>query len=146
MIHRNGYTALSYAMRSAFLLPLLALCISGCGGGHPSTVSGTVSLDQQPLATGTVTFHPEGGGAAAYGNVDASGKYMISTGTSQGLEPGDYRVTVVALELIPGPHPDDAPSGRRITPQQYQDLETTPLRVSVERGANTCDLALSSKQ
>ncbi|MCA9267350.1 MAG: hypothetical protein KDA41_02715, partial [Planctomycetales bacterium] len=119
---------------------------TGCGGRHDSSVHGAVTLDGQPLRTGTVTFHPAAGGAAAYGRIAADGQYTIKTGSERGLDPGEYRVTVVAIEMSPAANANDAPSGKRITPAAYQNVGTTPLTATVTAGGNQIDLAVASTE
>ena len=49
------------------LLALLTyiLAVAGCGSPYDSSVSGTVTLDGQPLTIGTVTFFPDQSGPVA---------------------------------------------------------------------------------
>src|SRR4051812_37296397 len=77
----------------------------GCGGPQAARVSGTVTLDDQPLTKGSVTFNPVGTGALASGQIDAQGRYQLRTGTDLGCAPGSYIVTVVATEPVPQKSP-----------------------------------------
>ena len=70
----------------AVLLALVALCLSGCGSSEDYSlvpVSGTITLDGQPLAGASISFQREcgdatvGPGSAAV--TDASGKYELKT-------------------------------------------------------------------
>src|SRR5690554_4660989 len=91
------------ASRTARRLPALVLlgALLGCGSAHEAQVSGKITLDGAPLTTGTVAFHPVGGGPVAYGVVDRQGKYQLQTGTTHGLAAGEYRVLVVATGELP---------------------------------------------
>lgn len=79
------------------LLSVLALLISsGCGGpnyGSPVKVSGTVTVDDQPLAGALVTFHSTDGREAEHSTFNATsgddGKYEIA-----GVYPGAYNVII----------------------------------------------------
>jgi hypothetical protein len=114
----------------------------GCGA-HDSSVYGTVTLDRKPLETGTVTFHPAGEGAVAYGRIGADGSYRLHTGAEQGLAAGEYIVTVVATAPPPDPHSEVV--GKLLTPARYGKLDQTDLRYTIEPGRNQIDLALQTK-
>ena len=98
--------------RGAFIALLVAAAgaaASGCSGSGDELprepVSGTVTLDNQPLASGMIQFTPVddkmgvGGGAPIGG-----GKFTISR--ESGLVPGSYRVAIFA-----GGHGGDAAKG-----------------------------------
>ena len=127
-------------------LLLVIACLwlaAGCGGPHDSSVYGTVTLDGKPLETGTVTFHPAGEGAVAYGRIGADGNYRLHTGAEQGLAPGEYVVTVVATALPPDPHSEIV--GKLLTPARYGNLDQTDLHFTIEPGKNQIDLPLQTK-
>jgi len=75
----------------------LLLLAAGCGGAE-ATVSGRVTLDNEPLERGTVTFVPQEGGTPGYGPIDSEGNYQVPSRGRAGLSPGRYAVTVVALD------------------------------------------------
>ena len=135
------------AMRISCLLgiALVALVVlSGCSP-NAATVTGTVTLDGQPLKTGDVSFHPAGGkGAVAYGKIDASGSYVVSTGDETGLAPGQYAVTVVATEAAPQPTGNVEVIPKVLTPMKYNTPETTDIKVEVKPGANEIPIELKS--
>ncbi|ADB18261.1 hypothetical protein Psta_3600 [Pirellula staleyi DSM 6068] len=127
----------------ALVTAVALLVAAGCGGLEAS-VSGVVKLDGAPLTKGDVAFHPVGKGTAAYGVVDGSGKYQLSTGTDAGLLPGDYVVTVVVTEEVPL-QPGAAPLPPKVTsPIKYSDKGQSPLRVTVKAGSNDIPLELSA--
>ena len=72
-------------MRNLFLL--LVVLVAGCGGGEfqISSVSGTVTFDDQPLAGAEVIFAPImvgdaiNVGPASIGTTDAEGRYSLTT-------------------------------------------------------------------
>lgn len=135
------------AMRVSFLLSiaLVALVVlSGCSP-NAATVTGTVTLDGQPLKMGDVSFHPaSGNGAVAYGKIDGSGKYVVSTGDETGLAPGQYAVTVVATEAIAEPTGNVEVIPKVLTPLKYNTPETTDIKVEVKQGANDIPIELKS--
>ena len=118
------------------------VALTGCGGGHGASVSGSVTLDGAPLDTGTVAFHPLGGGPTAYGGIHPNGTYRLKTGAGTGVPPGEYRVTVAAMTEPP----TDGPSvpGRMITPPRYADPAQSGLKFAVTPGSNRIDLELTT--
>ena len=82
---------------------VLAALLCGCGGNSGpdlEDVSGTVTLDGEPLPEATVRFLPESDGTAEYvrpatGVTDSSGWYSLSYSSSRdGALPGKYRVAI----------------------------------------------------
>ena len=121
---------------------------AGCSGPNAAQVSGTVTLDGQPLTTGMVSFYPDGGnGTPANGSIDASGRYSVSTGTDAGLAPGKYIAIVVATKDPPQPYDKTGAEipPIPITPGKYSSSTTSDLRFDVKPGPNTIPLSLKSK-
>ncbi|MDZ4784204.1 MAG: hypothetical protein SGJ19_28485 [Planctomycetia bacterium] len=106
-----------------------------------------VSLDGVPLTEGEVQFHSRGSSGTAYGPLRDGGAYALGTGSDSGLDPGEYKVTVVATEPMPKnlPAGTTPPIPKLLTPQLYGNLDTTPFTFTVKEGDNTIDLALTSK-
>lgn len=128
---------------------IMAMALAGCSGGNAATVSGVVTLDGQPLTTGNVSFYPDGGDQApAYGQIDAQGRYSLSTGTDEGLAPGKYVAVVVATKDPPQAY--DAQGSEippiPITPIKYGNTATSDLKVEVNAGDNEIPLALSGRK
>jgi len=119
----------------------IAVSVAGCGGPGAS-VEGVVTLDGRPLQGARITFHPDAAGPVAYGVSLADGSYRLKTGAKQsGLEPGGYRATVFALEVVEGA---EEKAGPLLTPAAYGDPAKTPLRCQVAPGANRIPLALET--
>lgn len=130
------------------MVAALAVCQAGCGK-HSASVSGTVTLDGKPLATGVVNFTPAATGASAYANIGADGRYALQTGAEAGLEPGSYKVTVAANATAEQAAAMGVKIGREgimplLTPPRYADVSTTPLVVDVKAGRQEIDLALEA--
>ena len=119
---------------------------AGCSGD--SSVSGKVTLDGNPLTSGTVTFHPTGSGPVGIGSIGEDGRFVVAVGTSKTLPPGEYIVTVVATEPLEkdkfdakgAPMAPKAP--KRITPDRYADKDMSDLRKTITTGSNVVDLEL----
>ena len=119
---------------------------AGCGG-RPASVAGFVKMAGAPLENGVVTFTPVKGGPSAYGTITAGGRYELKTGAGQGLELGDYVVTVAANAT-----PEQAVTmgikvGREgimplLTPLKYADTATSPLKATVKSGRQDLDFDL----
>lgn len=142
------YCFMSHFVRSSCVILLALVGFVGCNSA--ATVTGKITLDNAPLPTGEVTFYPSAQGALAIGSV-ANGSYELAIGQSDKIEPGDYRVTVIATGL-PAEGltigPDGRPTetvGERLTPEVYADPATTPLKATVKPGANSLDFDLKTQ-
>ena len=125
---------------------LAALALCGCGGPYDATVTGVASLDSKPLPGGVVSFSPQSTGAAAYGQIGTDGKYQIFTGREEGLNTGQYLVSVVSTEDTGdrGKNGGPPPMGKSITPEWYRDPQTSGLNFEVKSGDNEINLELTS--
>lgn len=127
---------------------LLACAVTGCSD-QTARVSGKVLLDDKPMKVeddqrGMLVFRPVAGGPTCSGLVSPDGTYKISTGSSAGLVPGDYMVSVRLIQLIPAKEGEAVPSGEPLTPAVYADPLTSGLTVAVKSGQNNVDIELSS--
>ncbi|QDT00802.1 carboxypeptidase-like regulatory domain-containing protein [Adhaeretor mobilis] len=133
--------------REVLTVALVAVTV-GCGGVYDSTISGKVSLDNQALSRGAITFQPITSGPPSTGRIKSDGSYRIRTGSEIGLPPGEYKVTIRANEAPANAVSKDGgppPIGKRITPVWYDRASTTPLSFQVQPGPNTYDIELSEK-
>ncbi len=86
--------------RVRLIAALLAGTAAGCGGGSTADVSGTVTLDEKPLAGATVTFTPtttkDDGVGGSYAKTEADGRYRLRTvvGDKSGAAIGKHKVTI----------------------------------------------------
>ena len=89
------------------MLVWVALCLGGCGGNDGRVkVTGTVSVDGQPLKSGSISFQPVAGNAApSSGGGVIGGQFDLPA--DRGLMPGKYQVTIAAFRstgrMFPGP-------------------------------------------
>lgn len=140
-------------------ISVFALAMSGCGKKEviklPPTApfSGTVKLDDQPLAGATVTFFPNTQKEhVANGATDANGKYELMTvgpEVVKGAVPGEYKVRI-SLSKTPDGKPVDlskkgAMPGRETLKLEYSDLQKTRLAATVPEKGGTKDFELKSK-
>ncbi len=131
-------------MRMTILL-LGLLPIVGCGDPNWGTVSGTVSLNDQPLESGTVAFYSEENGPTAYGQIRSDGSYYLKTGTKTGLKAGKYVATVISTTK-PDPDAKVEDPGKLLTPKKYSKRgKDNPLRFTVSGGGNTIDIKLKGQ-
>ena len=134
-------TRISLGAQMAILLAFSA-CMgwcTGCGPVGPPTgsVSGRVTYNGQPLATGVVTFINEKTGSGASSDLDSSGSYHIES-----IRTGKYNV---AVHRHPPPLSEDPrvfENWKLSIPDKYQDTQTSGLTVTVEEGRNTADFGL----
>ncbi len=136
---------------AALVLGLLVLG-SGCNSydGPPlHPVSGTVTLDGQPLANAGVMFLPRGDtrGNACLAMTDASGKYTLKTeeGGMPGAAEGEFAVTISKMKDPPAGQPAAAETGIEETlSAKYWDSAQTILTAKVPAGGATLDFPLVS--
>lgn len=114
----------------AVLVPL-APALAGCGPKYPQTipVTGTVILDDRPVAGAVVVFLPEQGQMAT-ATTDGTGRFVLSTfELADGALPGKHRVTVAKTTVEPG----DQEKVVFLVPKEYGHPKTTPLTCNVQK-------------
>lgn len=122
--------------------------LSGCGSDDPGPtlqpVTGTVFLDNKPLANADVTFQPLGEtpGIGGQSRTDESGKFQVNYARGgEGLPEGEYRVAV-SLRIMPDGQPAPADEqvdpiesqARETLPSKFSDIEKSELQVTVKQG------------
>ena len=143
----------------------IACCIAavacvGCGESGPplGQVSGTVTMDGQPLANALVTFTPEAGGRGSTGKTDASGKYELAFVDSKGALIGAHKVSVTTIKEaaaaveMSSDSPEYANQGSSADYDSAKTEEPIPakyntkteLTFDVKAGSNTYDIPLES--
>ena len=130
------------------LLPLVSCLLSlvvltGCGTSYEATITGTVTMNGSPLNKGTVSFHPTAGGPVATGTIQSDGSFSVTTATTQGLSPGEYKVTVVATDPPPASDTGEELPGVLLTAPEFGRLDSTPLTFTVQAGANNFDIPVN---
>lgn len=151
------------------VLSALALLISiGCGQSGPGLlpVSGRVTVDGEPVESGTVTFYP-GSGRPATSELSSGGRYQLTTYNSgDGAVSGHYVVTIYAQD-VQGSAPKlqnwsdelsyyDTPRDSSeallqaaktvwLVPEMYSDRSTSDLTADVNAAQTDYDFNLKLK-
>src|SRR4051812_18109818 len=100
----------------------LTFAAAGCAERRP-VVSGSVTLDGQPVANGAIQFFPVGGDGQTAGTAIRDGRYQMEA------SPGLMKVVINAPQVV-GQRPayDDEPNGARTdvvresVPPRYSDM------------------------
>lgn len=120
-------------MRLATLI-VLSLAAPAAAAGE---VAGVVTLDGQPLADATVTFHPaDKDQKPVAGRSGADGKYRVA-----GVPAGACAVTVTRLL----PDKKDPAKSRNVVAVRYADPKTSDIKVDVKPGKQGFDISLASR-
>ncbi|QDV71091.1 hypothetical protein Poly24_48240 [Rosistilla carotiformis] len=132
--------AISHA-RYGLSLPvaILAICCLGCSEDGPElgAVTGTVTLDGQPLSGALVTLAPESGRSSS-GRTDEAGHYELKfTFDRAGAHVGSHLVRITTAG-----NPESEARSEEKLPARYNS--ETELKAQVESGSNQLDFELTS--
>jgi hypothetical protein len=124
------------------LLCLMAL-LTGCGGpslGSPTTVTGKVTVDGQPLGNANIVLHYTGEREAEFrtfrGTSDAGGQFKIDK-----VYPGTYEVLVVEASS------EQADPGKAMAnPERLAPASGDKLQVEVKPQTAPLDLQLKRQK
>jgi hypothetical protein len=121
-----------------------ALLMASCSTGKEEClrVEGLITVNGQPLLSGTIVFHPD----ASKGNTSKReprgtivrgkpGRYRLTTDGQDGAPPGWYQVTVFALQPITRENSQRPPEW--LADPKYADLKTSGLAVMVNKDARS---------
>ena len=116
----------------------------GCSGdAKHGTVSGTVTLDGQPLKSGTIRFDSVDGRAAAADASVTDGKYTAK------MPPGDKRVSITSPKVVGTKKMYDTPDSpvvdvtEELLPKRYNGQ--SELTLTVKLGDQDAPFDLKSK-
>jgi hypothetical protein len=125
----------------AFAVCALSATTGGCSGrSELAAVTGTVTLDGQPLPSAFIVFAPTGSGTSSRGKTDAAGRYeMMFSDREKGAWIGENMVRISTGDVGSG----DQAGPKEIVPAVYN--RDTTLKVVVQPGSNTFDFQLDSK-
>ena len=143
----------------ALLAPLLVLVASGCNSGSADglvPVTGTVTLDDKPLANAVLTFIPSGEtlGQGGVARTDAAGKFEATSFDlkDKGLVQGNYRVVITkpvnpdGTDFVAAPDTDMMTATyKQLLPPIYSDQTQTKLTAEIPAAGKELEFKLSSK-
>jgi hypothetical protein len=124
---------------------MLAFIAVGCGGPSDfpeiAPVTGTVTMDGQPVPNAIVTFQPLEAGRPSYARTDENGRYeMIYTNDNPGARLGKHLVMISTQS--DGDEDQNIPRSRETIPAEY-NMRSNLERV-VEATDNVFDFELQS--
>ncbi len=129
---------------------LLVMSSPGCGKHddplNRQAISGSVTLDGQPLQQGTISFLPLEKKDTSGGATITSGKYSVAR--EQGLAPGKYKVMISASKsgVAGGQEAPGMPvMAAELIPEEYNTKSDKSVDVTV-KGPNTFDFDITSKK
>ncbi|WP_339728516.1 hypothetical protein [uncultured Gimesia sp.] len=139
---------------------LLLLTLSACGGGSDGPelgiVTGTVTLNEQPVSGALVSFVPNATknttGPASTATTDAGGKFTLKApGNRDGAVIGFHRVGVQCPGVVGvNVSTPDGGSGSATdnckVPAKYTDPNKSGITVEIKSGENDIPIKLSSKK
>lgn len=122
------------------------LFIVGCSGGLDDApdlfpVSGTVTLDGNPLEKGNIVFEPADGLGRPDGAAIENGKYSLT------CTQGEKIVRITATKEVPAEGGGDIPDYISIIPEKYNEKSELKASIKAESGdgANPNNFELTSK-
>ena len=125
---------------------ILSILVSGCGDSSATVpVTGTVKFESgEPLTGANVLFQPVDGGQRARGTVRSDGSFELGTAASDdGAVLGVHRVVVTPA--VPAEAIDDPQAiarHRATVDRRYQDIQSTPLEVTVKDDGSANDFEI----
>ena len=125
---------------ATWMVPVLFL--AGCGDSGPERgeVTGTVTLDGQPLVGATVEFQPQEG-SPSYGETDTEGRYRLGyTPEKPGAVVGEHTVRISTYR-VKGPPGAQEEVPERVPPEY--NTESTVTR-EVKPGENVFDFPIKT--
>src|SRR5689334_17734513 len=131
-----------------FILSCWALAaVAGCGPSKPpmAPVKGKVTLNGQPLKTGSILTVPEAG-KGAYALIGPDGYFELGTyAKTDGALVGTHKVAVVAAAENKGRKGPEGSGTKLLVPDRYVNVEMSQLTIEVKPGeTNTPTLELTS--
>jgi hypothetical protein len=132
-------------MRVHRLAGVVVVCalMAGCEDSKVAEVTGTVTVDGEPVAAGSITFFPADGQAPTAGTQITDGKYTAKVPIGVMKVSISYPKVAGTKKLYPTP---DSPVGtlwKEGLPAKYN--EQSELTFEVKPGKNTKDWELAGK-
>ena len=138
---------INIALRLLSVMLLFTVCMNGCNRNKTNmvSISGTVTLDGQPLEQGAITFYPEDGETSGGGGSIKDGKFTAN------VPPGKKKVTVLGTKVVGMEKLYDTPDSptrdkvAQTTPEIYDSYYSSPLRTEVTKEKKEYNFELDSK-
>jgi len=112
-------------LREIFILTIcIVVCLAGCTAEKTASIYGKVTLDNEPVASGSIVFLPSSGPGKKAAAAIENGLYSIAAADK--LPPGSYRVEISWRK----------PTGRQI-PSADPGIMTDERREAVPARYNT---------
>ena len=124
---------------------------AGCQPGiSTGQVKGTVTLDDKPLANGTIRFETPGKQSASGKIVQGQIVEVTTVKPGDGAPVGAHKVAIWALaesSNLPNPDKKDLSFmvGKSLIPASYNHPDTSGLTADIKPGLNTVEFKLVSK-
>ncbi|WP_425395236.1 hypothetical protein [Aeoliella sp.] len=116
-----------------------AFAMVGCSDGRPERVpvSGTLTIDGQPLAGAFVNFYPASG-RPSNGRTDESGRFVLGCfEDDDGAQVSTHEVSVIAVEEI-------APNTMKwYAPKKYSRVDTADLSYTIDQPVDDLSIDLT---
>ncbi len=126
----------------------IGLMLVGCSGELDATVTGKVTVDDRAAPLGEVTFYPADGDTnrpTPRGMISPDGTYSLKVGANSGLPSGQYKATVMVMEMLVPASENQPPGAKPLSPPRYGDPKTSGFEFTVKPGSNRIDLPLKGK-
>lgn len=137
---------MTFELRSLCCFLLVVVCLgwtAGCGGDRLplGRVTGTVTLDGEPLERAEIVFQPEDG-RPSYAKTDSQGSYELMFGADQpGAQIGRHRVMITTFDVITEDEENPLEIPERLPDRYHRNSE---LVEEVQSGRNVIDFDLRS--
>ncbi len=121
-----------------YLVIVSCFLVVGCGDGGPELyeISGTVTIDGEPLSKGAVRFVPLVGEQSVSAIAEDGSFTLKCRDKYLGAYPGEHRITVYAAEAL------GETKIRWFAPKEYAYPATTPLKEVIEGPNENMELKL----
>jgi len=136
------------------------ITLAGCGGGpersQTGTITGTVTLDDQPIEAGTIIFESDNSRPASGKIVDGKIVDVMTYEPGDGVPIGSQRIAIQASSVGESVEVADPSAtgpvdlnymggGNSLVPKKYTDPNTSGLTAEIEAGENTVSFQLKSE-
>jgi hypothetical protein len=131
---------------------LLFAALVGCKTGSEVEVTGTITIDQQPLPNGDIRLIPINNtpGLGGSARTNAAGKFtLMNSQGGKAIAAGEYKVVISKRKRPDGSDPDpNAPpiesDARETLPGIWSDENQTTVTVTISKDKKSYDFTLTT--